>query len=146
MLKIRMKFLFVIDLLVIWQIDPTKINIDTVMFDGTSNFQISVDLLKLQNPKLTVMHGVEHTISLFFNYVSKIFITNKLFTAYKEFLFFCSGIYHKSWSPLIELYRDFQKINIGSFSGNDSIMDGYLIGMHRYMHKRKLILVNISPD
>ena len=42
------------------------------MFYGASNAQLRGDLLKIYNPKLTVMRGVEHTVSIFFNDVSKI--------------------------------------------------------------------------
>ena len=32
------------------------------MFDGASNVQLAGRLLKVHYPKLTVMHGVEHTV------------------------------------------------------------------------------------
>ena len=47
------------------------------MFDGDSNVQLGGKLLKVHYPKLTVMCGVEHTVSLFFNDVSKIPIVNQ---------------------------------------------------------------------
>ena len=54
------------------EIDPTKKLSDIVMFNGASNVQLSVIILKVHCPQLKVMHGVEHTVSLFFNDVSKI--------------------------------------------------------------------------
>ena len=54
------------------EIDPTKTLSDIVMFNGASNVQLSVIILKVHCPQLKVMHGVEHTVSLFFNDVSKI--------------------------------------------------------------------------
>ena len=70
-----------------------------VMFDGASNFQLSGRLLKLRYPKLTVMHGFEHTVSLFFNDVSKITILHHMISAHNMiYNIFWSGIYHKPHS------------------------------------------------
>ena len=52
-------------------IDPRKHLTDVIMFDGASNVQLGGKLLKVHYPKLTVMRGVKHTVSLFFNDVSK---------------------------------------------------------------------------
>ena len=41
------------------------------MFDGASNVQLAGELLKIRYPKIIVMRGVEHTVSLFFNDVFK---------------------------------------------------------------------------
>ena len=56
------------------KIDPDKFITDVFMFDGASNVQLGVDLLKFYCQKLTVTRGVEYNISLFFNDVSKITI------------------------------------------------------------------------
>ena len=53
------------------KIDPAKTIADIVMFDGSLNMQLAGILLKVHYPKLTVMRGVEHTLSLFFNDVIK---------------------------------------------------------------------------
>ena len=47
--------------------DPHKSIIDVIMFDGASNVQLAGELLQIRYPKITVMGGVEHTVSLFFN-------------------------------------------------------------------------------
>ena len=49
---------------------------DIVMFDGASNVKLGGKLLKVHYPKLALMRGVEHTVSLFFNDVSNIPIVN----------------------------------------------------------------------
>ena len=51
------------------------------MFDGASNVQLGGKLLKVHYPNLTVMRGVEHTVSLLFNDVSKIPIVNQIISA-----------------------------------------------------------------
>ena len=75
------------------EIDPGKKLTYIVMFYGASNVQLGGKLLKVHYPKLTVMRGVEHTVSLFFNDVSKIPIVNQIISSHKMiYNIFCSGI------------------------------------------------------
>ena len=53
------------------------------MFDGVSNVHLAGELLKIHNPKIIVMRGVEHTVPLFFNDVSKILVGNQMITDHK---------------------------------------------------------------
>ena len=46
-----------------------------------SYIQLAGELLQIRYPKITVMCGVEHTVSLFFNYVSKIPVVIVLISA-----------------------------------------------------------------
>ena len=64
-------------------IDPHKSITDVFMFDGASNIQLDGELLKIHYPKISVMLGVEHTVSLFFNDVSKIPVVNQMITDHK---------------------------------------------------------------
>ena len=48
------------------KIDPHKSIIDVFMFDGSSNFQLAGELLKIHYPKISVMRGVEHTVTFIF--------------------------------------------------------------------------------
>ena len=80
-------------------IDPHKSIIDVIMFDGASNVQLACELLQIQHPKNTLMRGVEHTVSLFFNDVSKIPVVDQMITDHKEiYNLFGSEIYHKPHS------------------------------------------------
>ena len=91
---------------------------DIFMFDGSSNVQLGGKLLKVHFPKLTVMREVEHTVSLFFNDVSKIPIANQIISAYKMiYNIFGSGIYNKPHSIFKSKYQEFQNRNISLFSG-----------------------------
>ena len=115
------------------------------MFDGASNVQLGGKRLNLHYPKLTVMRGVEHTVSLFFNVVSKIPIVNQMITAHKMiYNIFGSGIYHKPHSIFKSKSQDFHKRNIGLFCGNETIMAGYFIGMHRDLQMWKFLQATIS--
>ena len=109
------------------------------MFDGASNVQLSGRLLKVHYPKLTVMRGVEHTVLLFFNDVSKIPIVNQMIYAHKMiYNTFGSGIYHRTHSIFKSKYQEFQNRNIGLFSGNETRMSGHM-GMHRDLRMRKFL-------
>ena len=78
------------------KIDPNKSITEVLMFDGASNVQIDGELLKINCPKISVMHGVEHTVSLFFNNFSKTPGVNQMITAHKTiYNLFGSGIYQK---------------------------------------------------
>ena len=115
------------------------------MFDGATNVHLAGELLKINYPNISVMRGVEHTVSLFFNDVSKIPVLNHMITAHKAiYNLFGSGIYHKPHSILKSKPYEFQNRNIGLFSSNVTRMAGYFIGMHRDLRMRKALLTTVS--
>ena len=69
------------------------------MYDEALNVQLIVILLKVCYTKFIVVHGVKHTVSLFFNGVSKIPIVHQMISDHKMiYNIFSSGIYHKTCS------------------------------------------------
>ena len=64
-------------------IDPHKSITHVVMFDGASNVHLAGELLKMHYPKISVMDGVENTVSLFFRDFSKISFVNNMITVHK---------------------------------------------------------------
>ena len=88
--------------------------------------------MKVHYPKLTVMSGVEHTVLLSFNDVSKIPIVHQIISDYKMMHYnFGYGIYHKPRSILKSKYQELHSKNIDIFSRNYTRMAGYFMGMHR---------------
>ena len=88
------------------------------MFDRASNVHLAGELMKIPYPNITVMRGVENTVSLFFNDVSKIPVVNQMLSAHKAiYKLFGSGIYHKPHSILKSKSYEFHNGNIGLFSG-----------------------------
>ena len=141
----RTEVLYVLDFLSTVKIDPNKSITDVVMFYGASNFQLAGELLKIYYPKVSVMRGVEHTVSLFFNDVSKIPVVNQMITDYKAiYNLFGSGIYQKFNYILKPKSYEFQYKNIGLFRGNDTRIAGYFIGIHIYLRTRKAFLATFS--
>ena len=117
------------------------------MFDGTSNFQLAGILLKIHYPKIAVMNGVDHTVSLFFNNVSKIPIINQMISSYKIiYIIFGSGIYHKPYSIFQQNIKNSTIKILVFFSRNDTRMTGYFIGIHRDLQMRKVLLATILSE
>ena len=68
-----------------------------------------------------------------------------MITAKKEiYNLFGSGIYHKPNYILKSKSYEFHNRKIGLFSGNDTIIAGYFIGMHRYLRMKKALHATIS--
>ena len=125
-------------------INPAKTILDIVMFDGASNILLEGRLLKVKYTKLTVMCGVEHTVFLFINDVSKIPIVYQMISVQKMiYNILGSGIYHKPHSIFKPKHREFQNRNIGIFTGNETRMAGYFSGMHRDLRMQKVIQATI---
>ena len=53
------------------------------MIGGVSNVHIGAELLKTRFTINAVLGGVKHTVSLFFNYVSKFQVLNQIIKAHK---------------------------------------------------------------
>ena len=126
------------------EIYPAKNISDIVMFDGSSNVWLAGIILKVNYPKIIVMRGVEHKLSLFFNGVPKIPIVNKMISSHKMiYNIFGYGIYHKPHSIFKSKSQDFHNRNIGLFSGNEAILAGYFMGIHRYLYMQKFLQATI---
>ena len=66
------------------------------MFDGALHVQLEIKLLKFYFLKLTVICGVEHTVLILFNDVSKVPIVHQMIAAHKKiYSIFGYSIYHK---------------------------------------------------
>ena len=87
------------------------------------------------------MRKVEHTVSLFFIDFSKIAIVDQIIKAHKEiYNLFGYGIYHKPHYIFNSKCYEFHNRNICLFSGYNTRMGGYFIGMNRDLIMRKGLL------
>ena len=65
------------------------------------------------------MSGVEHTVSILFDYVSKIPTLNRIIRSHKALYYlFILDKFHKPHSLFVYKYYEFRNRNIGLFSGN----------------------------
>mgnify|MGYP000391209850 CR=1 FL=1 len=63
------------------ELDPEETRMDCIFY-GASNIQKAGRCLEAKFPRLTVLHGAEHVVSLFFIYVAKLMQINKLIGNY----------------------------------------------------------------
>ena len=81
-----------------WNEDETsnKSITDVVMLDRASNVQLGGEIMKTHYPKLTVLSGVEYTLSTFYDDIPKLPIANQI-TLYHKSIYniFGSRIFHK---------------------------------------------------
>ena len=54
------------------ELDPKKTLVDLLFFDGASNMQIGGEVIAAVHPRITCLHGVEHSIALVFSDLAKI--------------------------------------------------------------------------
>jgi hypothetical protein len=57
---------------VIKALDQLKDKADIIFFDGGSNFQLAGRIIEAEFPRVTVVHGLEHVLSLVFEDIAKI--------------------------------------------------------------------------
>ena len=53
------------------EFDRTKDKTDTVFFDGGSNMQLDGRIIQAKCPRVTVVHGLEHVLTLAFEDIAK---------------------------------------------------------------------------
>ena len=81
---------------VIESFDVLKDKADVVFFDGGSNFQLAGRIIRARFPRITVVHGLEHVLSLVFVDISKIPVVHvSYFGLYFNWLF----RQHKLFAP-----------------------------------------------
>jgi hypothetical protein len=69
-------------------LDVLKDMADVVFFDGGSNFQLAGRIIRARFPRITVVHGLEHVLSLVFVDISKIPVIHvSYFVLYFDWLF-----------------------------------------------------------
>lgn len=77
------------------EIDPGGLNTDIVFFDGASNVQKAGEILAAKFPRITVVHGAEHVVSLFFKDVAALTPMKTLIRIYKRaYRIFGAGAMH----------------------------------------------------
>ena len=54
------------------ELDPKGVHLNAVLFDGASNVQKAGRVIEAKYPQVSVLHGIEHCISLFFSDVSRL--------------------------------------------------------------------------
>lgn len=86
------------------ELDPNGSRLDLILMDGAGNVQKGARLIEAKYPRVSVIHGVEHVVSLFFSDVAKLRQVDAFIRLYRDvYRVFGSGSMH---SP----YAIFQKV------------------------------------
>ena len=92
---------------VIDSLDVLKDKADVVFFDGGSNFQFDGCIIRARFPRITVVHGLEHVLSLVFVDTSKIPVIHvSYFVLYFDWLFSQHKFLAPQWPDtfLLQIY------------------------------------------
>lgn len=106
---------------------------DLVIFDGASNVQKAGRLLEAKYPHISVVHGAEHVISLFYHDVFKLPEFDVLKSLNRSiYQIFGSGAMHSPYALFSKQSRDHNcGKNIGLIRAADTRMAGHVISMLR---------------
>jgi hypothetical protein len=121
------------------KLDPQNTLLDCVFFDGAGDVQKAGRILAAINPRITVLHGAEHVVSLFCKDVAKLTPIKVVILKYK-FLYrvFGSGSMHRPYAVFTKCAKEFNKgRKIGLLRPADTRMAGYFIALHRLLRLQK---------
>ena len=119
---------------------------DLIIFDGASNVQKAGSLLEVQFPHLSVIHGAEHVVSLFYSDVFRI----KEFDLLKRlnqsiYRYFGSGSMHSFYAMFSKHSRDHnQGKSVGLIRASDTRMGGHVISMMRTLRLKDPLINTLS--
>ena len=119
---------------------------DLVIFDGASNVQKAGALLEAQFPHISVLHGAEHVVSLFYHDVFKLpqfeMLKNINRLIYR---WFGSGSMHSPYAIFSKHTRDHNGGKpIGLIRAADTRMGGHVISMLRTLRLKDPLISTIS--
>ena len=116
------------------KVDPDHKLFDAIFFDGAGNVQLSGEFLSHHYPRVTVMHGAEHVMSLFFKDLAKLPPVKKIINLYRLIYHFLgSGSHHGPYTIFqkhAKQYNDGR--SIGLIQPSDVRMAGYFIALLRF--------------
>jgi hypothetical protein len=120
--------------------------VDLLLFDGASNVQNAAKLVSITYPCITVVHGAEHVVSLFFK---DIFTKIPVIQRSSQFLKQCRNIFgsthhgpHAIFKKHSTMHND--GIYIGFIKISECCMAGELIGLLCLLRLRNIIRTTIA--
>jgi hypothetical protein len=119
---------------------------DLVIFDGASNVQKAGQLIEARFPHISVIHGAEHVISLFYHDIFHLreFEILKKMNRY-VYRYFGSGSMHSPHAIFSKHTRDHNSgKSIGLIRAADTRMGGHVISMQRTLRLKHALLSTIS--
>jgi hypothetical protein len=119
--------------------------VDLLLFDGTSNVQNAAKLAAIIYPRITVVHGAEHVVSLFFK---DIFTKMPVFQCSSQFSKRCKNIFGSTCHGPLAIFNKHSimhnnGIYIGFIKISECPMAGELIGLLRLLRLRNILRATI---
>jgi hypothetical protein len=117
-----------------------------MLFDGASNVQNARELVSITYPCITVVHGAEHVVSLFFK---DIFTKMPVFQCLSQFLKWCRHIFGSTRHGPHAIFKKHSIMHntciyIGFIKISECHMAGELIGLLRLLRLRDILRVTIA--
>jgi hypothetical protein len=130
------------------KIDPDGLYFDLFLVDGASNCQLAGTLLQELYPRITIMHGCEHILSLFCSDLLNKTKIKTLVQVYKIiYKVFGTGSTHMAYAHF-KNYAALQNNNkkIGLIRASETRMGGYFYAFHRLLRLRRALKKAIQDD
>jgi hypothetical protein len=116
------------------------------LFDGASNVQKAAKLVSVEYPRITVIHGAEHVVSLFFK---DVFTKVQVFKSLSLFSKRCRNVFGSTRHGPHAIFKKQSMIHnkniyIGFIKISECRMAGELIGLLRLLRLRPILRATIS--
>jgi hypothetical protein len=120
--------------------------VDLLLFDGASNVQNAGKHLAVTNPRITVVHGSEHVIALFFK---DVFTKVQPFVSLSKFVKRCRNIFGSTRHGPHAIFKKYSKefnngIYIGFIKVSECRMGGELIALLRMLRLKDALRATIN--
>jgi Protein of unknown function (DUF 659) len=127
-------------------LDPKGVHLNAILFDGASNVQKAGRVIEAKYPQVSVLHGVEHVVSLFFSDVARLPFVRFLIINYRRlFRVFGSGSMHAPYAMFQKQAQTFNGgVKIGLIRAAETRMAGYFIAFHRLLRLKPAVEATIS--
>ena len=122
--------------------------VDLLLFDGASNVQNAGKHLAISNPRITVVHGTEHVVSLFFK---DVFTKVPVFIHIAKFVKRCRNIFGSTRHGPHAIFKKYSKefnngIYIGFIKVSECRMAGELIALLRMLRLKDALRATIRSS
>jgi hypothetical protein len=120
--------------------------VDLVLFDGASNVKNARKLVSITYPRITVVHGAEHVVSLF---LKDIFTKMPVFQCLSQFLKRCRNIFGSTCHGPHAIFKKHSIVHnnciyIGFIKISEYRMAGELIGLLPLLRLRDILRATIA--
>jgi hypothetical protein len=118
-------------------LDPNKTFTDLVIFDGASNVQKAGEIVAEEYPLVSVTHGGEHVVSLWFSDIAKTLIGGLYVRTYQLIYKWFGGRHHSCYATFMATSERINGKRLGLIRPAGTRMAGYWIAWTRAYRLRR---------